>query len=273
MIHITITDSDFQRLRSYMYNNFGLNLEKKRALVEGRLGSSIVAAGFDNMHDYIEDVLGDKSGAKANELITKLTTNYTYFLREEQHYQFMTKTALPEWTQKIKNHDLRIWSAGCSSGEEPYTTAMVLSEYFGVGRRSWDTTVLATDISPRVLASAKRGVYQLESLERLPPAWKSRYFVSGPQPDEVAVSDALKKEVVFASFNLMDNFTRFKKKFHIIFCRNVMIYFDNPTKAALTQRFYDVLEPGGYFFIGMSETLSGINNSFQQISPAIYRKG
>ena len=256
-----------------MHSQFGINLAKKRALVEGRLGSSITSAGFDNMHDFIEDVLNDQSGTKVNELVTKLTTNYTYFYREEQHYKFMTNVALPEWTKKIRNHDLRTWSAGCSSGEESYTAAMVIDEFFGSNKGSWDTKILATDISPKVLASAKRGVYPIESLDRLPNNWNRKYFIKTANPEEVMVSDALKKEVLFASFNLMNNFSRFRKRFHIIFCRNVMIYFDTPTKAALIQRFYDVLEPGGYFFIGMSETLSGINNSFQQISPAIYRKG
>jgi len=254
-----------------MSRQYGINLEKKRALVEGRLGSAATLAGFATIHDYIEDILSDP--LKINKLVASLTTNYTYFLREEHHFDFMTNTALPELSRKIKNYDLRTWSAGCSSGEEAYTAAMVIDDFFDTGKSAWDTTILATDISQQVLNTAKRGTYPADSIERLPEKWKLKYFRQSPSENEAIVSDNLKKEVVFATFNLMENFSRFRKRFHIIFCRNVMIYFDASTKAALIRRFYDVLEPGGYFFIGMSETLSGIDNSFRQIAPAIYRKG
>lgn len=267
-----IEDQDFHRLRTYMQQNYGINLEKKRTLIEGRLSNNIVRAGFDSFHDYIEDIFGDKTGSKVDQLITSLTTNYTYFMREETHYNFMTRVALPEWTKKIGNYDLRTWSAGCSSGEEAYTAAMVIDSYFGAGKGLWDTTILATDISPKVLATAEKGIYPAEHLERLSEAWKKKYFDELPNA-QYQIKDRIRKEVVFNEFNLMGSFSRFKRKFHIIFCRNVMIYFDSPTKAALAQRFRDALEPGGYLFIGLSETLSGIYGGLDQISPAIYRKG
>ena len=270
---MTIEDRDFERLKKYMRDNFGINLEKKRMLIEGRLSVMIQQQGFNNFHDYIESVLGDRTGAKVDELITKLTTNYTYFMREEAHYNFMTSVALPKWTSpSIKDKVLRTWSAGCSSGEEAYTAAMVINEYFGISKNGWDTTILATDISPRVLTAAKNGVYPEGHLERLPERWQKKYF-SDAGNRERRIAESLKKEVVFGQSNLMSSFSQFRRKFHIIFCRNVMIYFDNPTKAALTKKFYDVLEPGGYFFIGLSETLTGIYDGFTQISPAIYRKG
>ena len=267
-----LEDRDFHRLRTYMQQNFGINLEKKRALIEGRLMSSIAAAGFDSYHDYIEDILSDPTGAKVDQLITKLTTNYTYFMREDTHYKFMTSVALPEWTAKIRDYDLRIWSAGCSSGEEAYTAAMVLDQYFGPNKSRWDSTILATDISPRVLGLATEAVYPAEHLERLPDTWVKKYFHKAGE-DRWAINDALKKEVIFREFNLMGSFQQFRRRFHIIFCRNVMIYFDAPTKAALAKRFYDALEPGGYMFIGLSETFSGIYDGFEQVSPAIYKKG
>ncbi|MDR1117335.1 MAG: protein-glutamate O-methyltransferase CheR [Oscillospiraceae bacterium] len=268
---MNIDDRDFLQLTKYMQEQFGINLEKKRTLIEGRLSNTLQQKGFTNFHDYIGDVLGDKSGQKIDELVTKLTTNYTYFMREAAHYQFMTATALPEWVSKIKNHDLRVWSAGCSSGEEAYTAAMVMSEYFGGHKNEWDTTILATDISTRVLNIGKGGMYSAQSLDQLDEKWKTKYFKK-ISPDQYKVSDALAREVVFGQFNLMGSFAQFKRKFHIIFCRNVMIYFDAPTKAALTKKFFDILEPDGYLFIGMSETLSGINDDFKQISPAIYKK-
>ena len=267
-----IEDRDFIKLRDYIKTNFGVNLEKKRTLIEGRLSNSITQSGFDNFHDYLEDVFGDRSGAKINVLMTKLTTNYTYFMREETHYKFMQETALPYWTSVIKDHDLRIWSAGCASGEEAYTIVMVLSEYFGFQKKDWDTTVLATDISMKVLDIAKQGVYPEEHFEHLPPSWKSKYFTKLSGDDGYKVTDAMAKEVVFSQFNLMGNFSSFRKKFHIIFCRNVMIYFDTPTKKALVKRFHDALAIGGYLFIGLSETLSGIGGDFEQISPAIYKR-
>ena len=266
-----IEDKDFFKLRDFIKSNFGVNLEKKRALIESRLTNSIVQSDFEGFHDYLEDIMSDKSGAKLSDLMTKLTTNYTYFMREETHYKFMVETALPYWTSTIRDHDLRIWSAGCASGEEAYTTVMVLNEYFGSAKRSWDTTVLATDISTKVLEMGKHGVYPEEHFERLQKSWQAKYFTK-VGPEEYKVTDAMAKDVVFGQFNLMSNFSKFRKKFHIIFCRNVMIYFDVPTKAALAKRFHDVLEVGGYLFIGLSETLSGISGDFQQIAPAIYRR-
>jgi len=266
-----IEDQDFFRLRDYVKSNFGVNLEKKRTLIEGRLSNHITQEGFNSFHDYIEDVFHDKSGAKIDTLMTKLTTNYTYFMREETHYRFMEEVALPYWASQIRDRDLRIWSAGCASGEEAYTTVMVLHEWFGLKKREWDTTVLATDISTRVLDMAKHGVYPEEHFEHLPKAWKEKYFTKIGD-EEYKVKDILAKEVVFTQFNLMGNFSRFKKKFHIIFCRNVMIYFDSPTKAALAKRYHDALEVGGWLFIGLSETLSGISGDLQQVAPSIYRR-
>jgi len=268
-----IGDKDFFRLRDYIKSNFGVNLEKKRTLIEGRLSNYIISEGFDGFHDYIDDVFADKSGGKINTLMTKLTTNYTYFMREETHYKFMEDVALPYWTNEIKDNDLRVWSAGCASGEEAYTTVMVMQEWFGPTKiKGWDTTVLATDISTRVLDMAKAGVYPEEHFEHLPKAWKLKYFDKVGE-ESYKIKPVLAKGVSFGQLNLMSNFvTRFKRKFHIIFCRNVMIYFDSPTKQALAKRYHDALEVGGYLFIGLSETLSGIAGDLQQVSPAIYRR-
>ncbi|MCL1816610.1 MAG: protein-glutamate O-methyltransferase CheR [Clostridiales bacterium] len=239
-------------------------------MIEGRLSVAVEQAGYKNFCEYVDAALSDKSGDMANFLIAKLTTNFTYFMREEAHYRFMQEVALPEWTAKIKDKDLRTWSAGCSSGEEAYTTAITIMEYLGSANSSWDTTVLATDISPRVLAAAKAGIYPIGHLEGLPPHLHSKYFINVDSKN-CRVGPELAKHVVFSTLNLMDTF-KFKRKFHIIFCRNVMIYFDNSTKSRLAAKFYDVLEPGGYLFIGLSETLSGISKQFTSVKPAIYTK-
>lgn len=266
-----ISDKDFVRLHTYVKQNFGVNLEKKRTLIEGRLTNYLVGEGFDNFTDYIDDVFADKSGGKMNTLMTKLTTNYTYFMREEVHYKFMEEVALPYWTQQIRDKDLRIWSAGCASGEEAYTTVMVLNEWFGPKIKEWDTTILATDLSVRVLEMGKAGIYPEEHFEHLPKTWKLKYFDKIGE-EKYKVKDVLAKGVHFGQFNLMGSFQRFKKKFHIIFCRNVMIYFDPPTKQALAKKYHDALEVGGYLFIGLSETLSGIQGDLQQVAPSIYRR-
>jgi chemotaxis protein methyltransferase CheR len=203
--------------------------------------------------------------------MTKLTTNYTYFMREKTHYDFMEQVALPYWTGVIRDNDLRIWSAGCASGEEAFTTVMVLHEWFGPKISQWDTKILATDISVRVLEMAKNGIYPEEHFAHVPPTWKTKYFIK-VDDETYKIKEQYAKEVVFTQFNLMGNFSRFRRKFHIIFCRNVMIYFDVPTKEALAKRFHDALEVGGYLFIGLSETLSGISGDFQQVAPSIYRR-
>lgn len=268
---MNISDSEFQRLHDFMRHTYGVNLEKKRSLIEGRLSNMLTQNNYTNFGEYINDVMSDKTGELVGQLVEKLTTNYTYFMREEAHYNFMTNAFLPEWVSKIKDNDIRIWSAGCSSGEEPFTIAMVLDEYFGYNKSHWDTTVLATDISTKVLREAKKGIFPASHLDKLPPSWKSKYFMPAG-PDKVKIVDSIAKEVVFSRFNLMDDF-KFKKKFHLIFCRNVMIYFDKPTKENLTRKFYDILEMGGYLFIGLSESFPGIYSNFEQVSPAIYRKG
>jgi chemotaxis protein methyltransferase CheR len=266
-----LSDADFIRISTYMKKNFGINLELKRALIEGRLSSSVAQSPFDNFHDYIDDILNDPTGGKIDHLIVKLTTNYTYFMREETHYNFVRNTVLPEWTKKIRDHDLRTWSAGCSSGEEAYTLAMVLDEYFTFNKEAWDTSILASDISTSVLATAKQGIYPEGHIEQINQLWRKKYFQ--PLPDgKWQVRPELRKQVVFRRLNLMDNSWGFRRRFHLIFCRNVMIYFDRATKAQLADKFYNQLEPGGYLLIGLSETLSGIYDKFQSISPSIYRK-
>ncbi len=263
---------EFMQLVHYMRSNYGINLEQKFTLVEGRLWSVLTQKGFSSLAEYFQYVVNDRTGEEAKTLVTRLTTNYTYFMREEQHYDFLLSSVLPELVRTLPQKDLRTWSAGCSSGEEPYTTAMVYDNFFGQSKHSWDTRILATDISPQVLLMAKEAIYPEERLTKLPDAWKKRYFTPAG-PGHFKVIGELSKEVIFRSFNLMETSLPFKKKFHIIFCRNVMIYFNRTTRNALVERFYDVLEPGGYLFIGLSESISKGDTRFTFVQPSIYRKG
>lgn len=265
-----LEQKDFQRLKNHMKDHYGINLEKKITLIEGRMSNLIARKGFQDFGSYIDYALDNPD--EETLLVSRLSTNYTYFMREEQHYRFMTERALPEWVPRIKDRDLRIWSAGCSSGEEAYTAAMVLNEYFGPSKSQWDTTILATDISERVLNLARQAVYPEEEMRHLPDAYKKKYFHK-VEEGMYQVSDAMRKQVVFGNFNLMEPVFSFRRKFHIIFCRNVMIYFDNQTREALARKYYDCLHPGGYLFIGMSETLANLQTPFTYVRPAIYMRG
>ncbi|MDE7432917.1 MAG: protein-glutamate O-methyltransferase CheR, partial [Lachnospiraceae bacterium] len=205
-------------------------------------------------------------------LVNFLTTNHTYFMREFQHFEYFKNVVLPWLKQKEKNRkDLRIWCGAASTGEEPYMIAMVLADFFGLERSQWDTKVLATDISTKVLQQAIAGVYNAEQLTNVPEQWKRHFFKPILGGTQYMVKDELKQEVLFRQFNLMDPFP-FKKKMHTIFLRNVMIYFDEKTKCELLQKVYDYLEPGGYLFVGMTETLDRNSVPFQIIQPSIFRK-
>lgn len=268
---IPINDADFKRLTEFVKSNYGINLTQKRTLIEGRLSNIILEKGFKSFNEYLDFVFGDKSGEEIIILMNRLTTNHTYFMRESSHFDYMKEKVLPYLSSTVKSHDLRIWSAGCSTGEEPYTLEIILHDYFGSVKAQWDTQILATDISNRALNIAKRGIYTADAIKGILPVWKLNYF---EKIDEInyKVSDSIKRDVVFRSFNLMQPEFPFRKKFHVIFCRNVMIYFDGPTKDALINKFYSALEPGGYLFIGHSESVNRDNSKFKYIIPAVYRK-
>lgn len=268
-----ITEAEFQRLVKFMYDNFGINLSAKKVLVQGRLGNMLKERGFTNYNDYIDAVLKDSTGAEVTTILNKLTTNHTFFMREPEHYTFLKETILPYMVKTCsKDHILRIWSAACSSGEECYTTAMLIDQYFGAEKAKWDTRILATDISQSVISKAKAGIYSEEGMKGLSNDWKTRYF-NNLGNGKYEICQGIKDEVIFKTFNLMDPMPeKYKKKpFDLIFCRNVMIYFDQPTKQALVNRFYDVVKPGGYFFIGHAESVNRADTQFDYIKPAIYR--
>jgi chemotaxis protein methyltransferase CheR len=268
---ITISETEFTMLTEYIKKYYGINLSKKRTLVEGRLNNYLIKNGYADYSSYFEHLFGDKSGSEMNQIINFLTTNYSYFMREWDHFNFYKTHVLPELKNTNREHDLRIWSAGCSTGEEPYTIAMLNNDYFDGQKAFWDTKVLATDISMKVLTRAVEGQYDDEALEKVPAGWKTKYFNKGGQ-EQWEVKPQLKEEVIFRRFNLMDEVFPFKKKFHVIFCRNVMIYFDNKTKKELINKFYNNLENGGYLFIGQSESIDRKETKFKYILPSIFKK-
>ncbi len=268
----TITDAEFKKLASYIKDNYGINLkEEKKTLVTGRLHNVLVQNKLESFSEYFDYILGDSSGEAAATLVNKITTNHTFFMREADHFYYFRDQVLPFLKKTVKDKDLRIWSAGCSTGEEPYTLAMMIDEFFGKEKVWWDTKVLATDISGHVLDTARRGVYSNERIATLPSHWKQGYFKKLDDEKSV-VAEKIKNEVIYRKFNLMEQRFPFKRKFHVIFCRNVMIYFDIPTKNNLINKFYDAMEPGGHLFVGHSESLNREETDFKYIMPAVYRK-
>ena len=272
---MTISDQEFTRLRDLIQHRFGINLtDQKRSLLVGRLQKLMRKLNLTTFSQYYEYLVADKSEQALGELVDLISTNHTYFNREKDHFDFFYETALPAVVNRLKQQnrkDLRIWCAGCSTGEEPYTLLMLMMEFFGNDYRNWDAGILATDISDRALTIARQGVYSMDRVLQLPEHLRRKYFTSTRDGD-MAVADQLKREATFRRFNLMNSTFPFKKQFQMIFCRNVMIYFDQPTREALVSRYHQFTEPGGYLFIGHSETLGRNQTLYKYLKPALYQK-
>jgi chemotaxis methyl-accepting protein methylase len=252
-------------------------VEKVAALVndianasnEQAAGINQINQGIMQVSDVVQNnsATSEESAAASEEL-----SGHANLLKEMVgKYKLKQENVLPYLVHTVKNKDLRIWSAGCSSGEEPYTLAMIIDEFLGKDKVWWDTKILATDISSKVLEMAVDGSYSKDELENISPQWRLNYF-KGIDDENLKVVDRIRNEVIFRRFNLMDETFPFKKKFHVIFCRNVMIYFDLETKRKLINKFYNLLEYGGYLFIGHSEAIERGATNFRYVMPAVYRK-
>ena len=265
---LLISDSDFNRMVNFVRSNYGIDLHAKRQLIQSRLANTVKTKGFQNFKEYVDYLLTKGNGDDINELLSKLTTNYTYFQRETESFDFYVKKILPEVTKKHQRDKiLSIWSAACSSGEEPYNMTMYMMDYFGKQWDAWDTRILATDLSVEVLAKAQKGIYQLP--DSMPPHWKREYFKPAAG-NRFQIAPKVKQNVIFRQFNLMEPI-QFKRKFDVIFCRNVMIYFDQPTKTALVNRMYDAALPGGYLVISLSESLPP-DTKWKRLTSAVFQK-
>ncbi len=265
---MVVNSEDFVRLTSFIKQKFGIDLINKQQLVESRLAYYVAKSGYEDFTHFLDAAFADKSGALVANIINRLTTNHAYFNREAQQFEHHVKYVLPKKEKENLSHQLCIWSAGCSFGNEPYNVAMCIDDYFGFRKSAWDCKILATDISLNALEKAKRGVYSAESIKELPEQWQKKYFTR-LSDGTYQVVPKIRQEVVFRYHNLMEPIA-FKKTFDLILCRNVMIYFDEPTREHLCQRFYDNMNHDGYLYIGHTELIS--NNKFDKVVPAIYRK-
>lgn len=267
-----MTEQEFERIYRFLKGRYGIDMSRKEKIIEGRLENYLRQAGFSSYTEYMDAVELDITGRLEKDLVNMLSTNHTYFMRESEHLDYLREKVLPELKKKEEERkDLCIWCGASSTGQEPYMLAMLLLDFFGLEKPDWDTKILATDISTQVLLRAERGIYSGEEIQDLPEHWKRRYFKQHYGKDSYEVTDELKKEVLFRQFNLMNPFP-FKRKMHVVFLRNVMIYFDYNTKKQLLEKIYHVMEPGGYLFIGRTETIERGSTGFQMIQPSIFRK-
>ncbi|HTS27501.1 MAG TPA: protein-glutamate O-methyltransferase [Bryobacteraceae bacterium] len=265
-----LTPLEFEKISRLAYERFGLDLKRgKEELVSARLGKKLRQEGLRSFQEYYQSVLEDKTGEALVGLIDALTTNHTSFLREPPHFEFLREQALPEWRRR---DTLRIWSAACSTGEEPYTIAFTLLEGIGNAYRP-QLRILATDISTRVIAEAERAIYAAERIATLPAPWQRAYFLRGERRWQgyYCVKPEVRRLVEFRRLNLVEPVVQ-AETFAAIFCRNVMIYFDRPTQQAVVNRLAAHLELGGYLLIGHSESLTGIEHPLAYVRPTVYRR-
>ena len=265
---LKLSAQEFRQISDLAYQRFGLDLKRgKEALVAARLGKKLRKLGFQTFAEYHRHVLADSTGDALIELIDALTTNHTSFLRERAHFEFLTRAANEEFRDVST---LQIWSAACSSGEEPYSIAMCLSGALESSSRQF--RIRATDISTRVLAIGARGVYPAARFEEVPDAWRRAYLLRGQGESKgfYKVKPELTQRIEFERLNLIEPFPP-KGLFHVIFCRNVMMYFDKATQQDIVRRLGACLERGGYLFVGHSESLTGIEHALDYVRPATYR--
>ncbi len=270
-----LTQVDFEQFSRLVYEQSGISLhDGKKELIKARLSKRVRQGRFKSFRDYYRYVVEDNSGEELVFLLDSISTNLTSFFREQSHFDYLKNELLPQWTATRKGRDpqIRLWSAGCSSGEEVYSISITLLEGLALPEK-WKIKILATDLSTKVLKKAMAGIYEQDRIRNIPSPLIKKYFLKGDQQwrEYVKVKNRLRDPVEFKRFNLMEPFP-FQEPFDCIFCRNVMIYFDKKTQETLVNRFYQCLGPEGVLFIGHSESLTGIPHSFKYVKPAIYKK-
>jgi chemotaxis protein methyltransferase CheR len=273
-----LSDKDFLRVSQFIHKQYGIHLSlAKKTLLEGRLRKRLKQCAIDTFGGYC-DYLFTEQGMKEEliYMIDAVTTNKTDFFREPHHFEFLTLQALPELIGNCKGplrKKIQAWSAACSTGEEPYTLAMVLSE-FALNCPGFDYSVLATDISTKVLDIAETAVYNEEKIVPVPFALKKKYLLKSKDQSKkiVRITPELRSKVTFHRFNLMDSHFPIAEPMDVIFCRNVMIYFDLETQERLVRQFHQRLSPGGYLFMGHAESIKNMNVPLRYVAPTIYQK-
>lgn len=271
-----LTHDEFRLIADIAYQRWGLSLpDTKMPMVSGRLASYARRIHLGSIEEFIDRLRRGDSEQDLLAIFDMLSTNVTSFFRDPEHFNYLERefyTGLSRGNLTLPGRKIRIWSAACSTGAEPYSLAIHALEHL-TGIEQWDVKILATDLSESALAVARRGVYPLDMVTSLDRELLSRYFLrgSGPSSGYVKVSPQVREMVSVQRLNLMEEWPM-KGPFQVIFCRNVMIYFDNPTKQRLVERMHGLLDPGGLLVLGSAETLSGLRTSFRHVQPSIYVK-
>lgn len=273
---IDLKDREFKLLGDLVYNTIGINLgSSKKELLRTRLGKRLRHLGISSFKEYYRYVTEENKDELTN-LFDAISTNLTSFFREQKHFDYLRDIVLPEITAEGKRRgdwQLRTWSCACSTGEEPYSLAITLSDYLGESTR-WGVKILATDVNTEVLDTAMKGFYKEARIEGLPKTMLKKYFLKGDgrQQGYVKVKNNIRNLISFRRINLTAPRYPFRKEFDFIFCRNVMIYFDKFTQKQIIDKLYHHLKKGGYLFLGHAESLTGIETDFKYIQPTIYKK-
>ncbi len=274
---LALTQAQFKKISEFMESYTGIKMPvTKQIMIQSRLQSRLKALHLSNFSEYIDYVFSSTTNA-SSEIVTMidvLTTNLTHFFRESQHFDYMTGSVLPFLSNKgIKKPQL--WSAGCSSGEEPYTLSIVMQEFMRKNPGKFeDFTVLATDISTRMLQKAAEAVYPLDTIEKLPLDLKKKYFLKSTDTTNprTRLKPEVRNHIKFQRLNFMDKIYGIGDIKHIIFCRNVLIYFDKQTQWSVVSKLVDHLMPGGFLFLGHSETILGANLPLKTVAPTVFQK-
>lgn len=265
-----IDQATFEKISRLVYENAGIKLtQKKKALVQSRITKRMRQLGFSKFDAYYQFVKKDGGQNELVKLLDAISTNVTHFYREKAHFEFL-EPVLKDW-EHAGQRRFRIWCAAASSGEEPYTIAITASE--AIGNLS-DTKILATDISTQVLAKAQKGEYTAKCVETVPAQLRSKYFKAIGRGDEkrYVVNSNLKQMIKFGRLNLAQFPFPLRGPLDVVFCRNVMIYFDNAMRRSVLEQFLNLLKPGGYLIVGLSESLAGLTDHFTRIQPSVYQK-
>lgn len=274
MIATQLSDADFTRFQSLIYEEAGIHLsQSKRAMLAGRLGKRLRALEIDGFYEYLQRVR--RSSDELTQMLDIVTTNETRFFREQRQFEHLDNTIIPQWRadaeQGIRRRQVRVWSAGCSTGEEPYSLAMMLIAGLGA---DWDIRILATDLSTRVLDLARKGAWSIEKSPQIPEAYLKAFMLrgGGSQHGKMKAGPEIRSVVRFARLNLHDDRYGVEGPFDMVLCRNVLIYFDAISRRGVIDRLIDHLAPGGALLIGHAETLHGITTRVRSIVPTVYRK-
>jgi chemotaxis protein methyltransferase CheR len=270
-----LSDADFNKLASFIYTNYGIKLPiTKKIMLESRLKPRLRINNIESYREYCQFVLSGKcSESEIVNMIDLVSTNKTDFYRESAHFDFMYDVVLPEYYENNSEKPFKVWSSASSSGEEAYTIAIVISEFMD-GKRPFDYQILGTDISTRIIEKASLAVYPMDRVDVIPLAQKKKYLLRGKDLENptVRIVPELRSKTQFKRLNLMDSSYDVPKDFDLIFCRNVLIYFDRETQENVINKLCNQLKIGGYFFLGHSESISGYDVPLKQIKPTMYQK-